>query len=190
MSRAYRLQVRESLRQVLRADDEVTSRLEMLPILPPAQMADLLAEALEKRGFERTAGSVSRERDGIVIQIALDTLDVRVRSQAEQEIHLVAEDAATVFDDQGDVHKQQAAAKVKNELKKKLAGDAQKRSADLKKQVADRLEGVLADTRRELDQAINRATAEALKQKAAQLGRVKQVADDPETGSLTIVVEV
>jgi hypothetical protein len=49
---------------------------------------------------------------------------------------------------------------------------------------------VLAGLRQELDEAVNRATGEALKQKAGQLGQIKEMTEDPQTGSLTIVVEV
>ena len=33
-------------------------------------------------------------------------------------------------------------------------------------------------------------TAEALKQKAAQLGQIKEMTEDPQSGSMTIVLEV
>ena len=33
-------------------------------------------------------------------------------------------------------------------------------------------------------------TAEALKIKAAQMGQIKEITEDPQSGSLTIVVEV
>ncbi len=38
--------------------------------------------------------------------------------------------------------------------------------------------------------AVNRVTAEALKEKAAKLGQIKQISEDAQTGSLTIVLEV
>jgi FtsH ternary system domain X5 len=56
--------------------------------------------------------------------------------------------------------------------------------------VTDRLERELGDLRRELDEIVNRVTAEALKRKAASMGSIKQLTEDPEVGSLTIVVEV
>ena len=56
--------------------------------------------------------------------------------------------------------------------------------------MTDRLEAQLGDIRKELHQAVNRVTAEALKQKAAQLGQIKEVTEDPQSGSLTIKVEV
>ena len=57
-------------------------------------------------------------------------------------------------------------------------------------EVTDKLEARLGDLRRELDQAVNRVTAEALKRRAAQLGTIKQLTEDPQSGSMTIVVEV
>ena len=37
---------------------------------------------------------------------------------------------------------------------------------------------------------MNHVTREALKQKAAQLGQIKEMTEDPQSGSLTIKVEV
>ena len=79
---------------------------------------------------------------------------------------------------------------IRQELRESLEKDAEKQADKLQSEVTDLLEGQLGDITAELDQAVNRATAEALKRKAAQMGRIKQMADDPETGSLTIVVEV
>ena len=56
MSRAYRIRVRESLRKVVRAADHVSTQVELLNILPPDQIAALLAAELERRGFARQPG--------------------------------------------------------------------------------------------------------------------------------------
>ena len=115
MSRAYRISVKESVHRVIKAEDSVCTQLEVLEVLPPEQMAGLLADELEKRGFKK---------------------------------------------------------------------------AELQGQVTDRLEGKLSDLRQELDQVVNRVTAEALKRKAESLGRIKELTEDQQTGSMTIVVEV
>ena len=60
----------------------------------------------------------------------------------------------------------------------------------LQDKITEELEAELANLRGELDNAVNRATAQALKQKAAQIGQIKDMTEDPESGSLTIVVEV
>ena len=60
------------------------------------------------------------------------------------------------------------ASKLKKELKDQLRGDLEKqakeREDELQKQATDRLEAELGDLRSELDQDVNRVTAEALKQ--------------------------
>jgi len=70
--------------------------------------------------------------------------------------------------------------------------------ADLKKEVDEMAAQAavysnfdpLGDVRKEMDEVVNRVTAEALKRKAAQLGQIKEMTEDPQAGSLTIVVEV
>ena len=79
---------------------------------------------------------------------------------------------------------------ARRELQKDLEKKIEEKVGGLQGKVTDRLEGELGDLRQELDQAVNRVTAEALKRKAASLGQVKEMTEDPQTGSLTIVIEV
>jgi hypothetical protein len=60
MSRAYRIRVRESLKRILRAKDQVSTQLELLEILPAEEMAGLLAQELECRGFLRQGRALVR----------------------------------------------------------------------------------------------------------------------------------
>jgi F0F1-type ATP synthase membrane subunit b/b' len=79
---------------------------------------------------------------------------------------------------------------LREDARKDLERQAAQETAKLQSQVTDRLERELAGLRQELDQAVNRVTAEALKVKAAQMGQIKELTEDPQSGSLTIVVEV
>ena len=56
MSRAYRITVKESDTRHLKAGDEICTDLEILEILPPEEMAALLSEELEARGFADEGG--------------------------------------------------------------------------------------------------------------------------------------
>ena len=47
MSRSYRVSVRECVNRVIRAEDRISTQLEILEILPAEQMAGLLADELE-----------------------------------------------------------------------------------------------------------------------------------------------
>jgi hypothetical protein len=189
MSRAYRIRVRESLSRVLRASDHVSTQLELLAILPPEQMADLLRQELEQRGFERQGRELVRERDGVRVRVDQDSGTVTVEAADSREVALEAERQGWAFDEQGK-HAQQTRAALGQEARQALARQAEEEEAKLQGELADRLEAQLGDLRRELDQAVNRATAEALKRKAAQMGQIKEVTEDPQTGSMTIVLEV
>jgi hypothetical protein len=189
MSRAYRIRVRESLSRVVRAHDQVSTQLELLEVLPREQMADMLGQELEARGFRREGRTAVRAADGVKVEVELDTGTVRVRAEAAREVNLEAEREGRAFDDIGP-HGSHVAKGLRKELRKDLEKKAGEHAGRLQTEVTDRLEGELADLRKELNQAVNRVTAEALKRKAAQLGQIKEVTEDPQAGSLTIVLEV
>jgi hypothetical protein len=189
MSRAYRIKVSQSLDRTLRAEDSVSTRLEILEVLPADQMADLLAAELEAAGYRREGGQLVREQDGVVITVDPKTGEVTVRAKACEDVRLEGEKEGRAYDEGGP-----AAKAVRKDLEKQLQSgleaQAKEKEAALQSRVTDRLEGELVDLSRELDGAVNRATAEALKIKAAQLGQIKEISEDKEAGSLTIVVEV
>src|SRR5262249_30038839 len=180
MSRSYRIKVCDSLRRVLRAHDRVSTQLELLEVLPPEQMARLLAEELKGRGFEEKDGALVRKENGVTVTVDPKTGNVAVDSEASQEAALQGEKDGRAYDDMGPSAKQ-VQKQLKEQLRQELEKQAEKKAADLQSQVTDRLERELGDLRRELDQAVNRVTAEALKQKAAQLGQIKEMTEDPQT---------
>ena len=188
MSRAYKIRVRESLRRVVRAVDKVSSQLELLAILPEEEMIDILAGELEKRGFERKGDVLVRQVGQVTITIDEKGV-VTGEAESKKDVKVEGERTGRGYDDVGPTQEQQA-----EELRKQLMEDLEKQTGDhqsaLQKELTDELEAVLGDVRKELDQALNATTAEALKRKASQMGEIQEIAEDPETGSLTIVVEV
>src|SRR3954454_24059182 len=81
MSRSYRISVRESVNRVIRAEDRVSTELEILQVLPPEQMSGLLADELQSRGFEREGGQLVRRQDGVTVSVDPDTGTVTVSSE-------------------------------------------------------------------------------------------------------------
>jgi len=169
MSRAYRIRISESLRRHIKVDDGIQSKLEILEILPPEQTSALLERELQAAGFEKREDGqwVRVDEDGVEVRVEPKTGTVTVSAQADAEL------------DRG-----------RQSLLRELEGEAEQHEKDLQAQVTEALEGKLDDLRRELDQISNRVTAEALKQKAASMGEVQEVSEDPETGSLTIRVKI
>jgi hypothetical protein len=189
MSRSYRIAIRETLRRVLKAHDKVSTQLEILEVLPAEQMAELLARELEQRGFRREGENLVREKDGIKVTVDPRTGTVTVSVEGEKEVTLQQEKEGRAYDDAGPTARS-VREQLREQAKKDLEKQAERQTSELQTEVTDRLEKELGEIRRELDQAVNRVTAEALKEKARQMGRIKEMTEDPQTGSLTIVVEV
>ncbi len=187
MSRAYRISVRESLSRHVQVEDGVSSSLELLPILAPERMAALLAAELSARGFVRE-GDVARRaaEGGVQVEISLDRGEVTVTAQGHQQLELEDHRSGEVED--------QGRSEAKREQLQRQAQEAMERAASvavetLRTHVTDQLEAHLKSLREELDQAVNRVTAEALKQRAAELGEVQEIHEEA-NGSLTIKVKV
>ena len=130
-----------------------------------------------------------RRQNGVTVTVDPQTGTVTVAAEHAEQASVEGERQGRAYDDVGP-HASQVRDALRQELQKDLEKQVQEKTAALQSQITDRLEGRLGDLRQELDQVINRVTAEALKRKAAQLGQIKEMAEDPESGSLTIVVEV
>lgn len=189
MSRAYRISVKESVNRVIKAEDKVSTDLEIIEVLPPEDMGRLLAEELAKRGFTAEGEVMVRRENGVTVSVDPKTGTVTVSAEAAESVTEETEKSGHGYDDVGP-----SADKIRenltNEAKKDLEKKVSERNAALQNKVTDRLEQELGDIRSELDQAVNRVTAEALKQKARSMGQIKEMSEDEQTGNLTIVVEV
>jgi FtsH ternary system domain X5 len=191
MSRAYRIRVKESLSRDLSASDEICSDLEILEILPPEQMSELLRQELKNRGFEDAGdGKVQRKGDnGVTVTVDPKTGEVSVKSETAENVELEVEREDWAYDDLGP-NSSSTRQRLQDQAKKDLERKAEQQQSKLQSQATERLEGEMDDTRTELGQAVNAVTREALKRKAASLGQIKEMTEDPQAGSLTIKVEV
>jgi hypothetical protein len=190
MSRAYRITVKESLTRELKGTDEIATKLEVLEILPPEQMAKLLAEELKNRGFEEQADGTLVRTDGkVTVTVEPCTGEVTVKSEAGETVTLEARRDATGIDDLGPGERG-IRDRVREHLRHDLEKKAERETERLQTQATQELERRLEELQPELGQVVNKITREALKQKAQQLGTVKEIAEDDETGNLTIKVEV
>lgn len=189
MSRSYRVSVRECVNKVIKAEDRVSTELEILEILPPEQMGGLLADELEKGGYRREGNLLVKEEDGVVVTIDAEKGTVTISAEASEATKVEGERQGRAYDDVGP-HANKVREDLRQELKRDLEKKVEAKTGALQGKVTDKLEAQLSDLRQELDKVVNKVTAEALKRKAASLGEIKQITEDPQSGSLTIVVEV
>src|SRR5262245_49723192 len=99
MSRAYRIRVRETLTRDLTAEDRITTHLEILEILPPESMAELLREELKNRGFEEKDGQlVRKEKDGITVTVNPADGTVTVSSESKEHVQLEGQREDRAYD--------------------------------------------------------------------------------------------
>lgn len=190
MSRAYRIRVSESLRRVIRASDHVSTQLELLDILPADETAELLTTELTARGFAAGDDGLVREADGIRITIDPHTGNVTVTAESSEDVNLKREAETYIYEEEGRAARKSAREDLQKQAQRELESEASRKQQELQQAATDRLEAELQDLQGELNTAVNRVTAEALKQKAARIGQIKELTEDPASGSMTIVLEV
>lgn len=161
----------------------------MLEILPREQMAALLEAELIRGGFVKDGELLRRELAGAEVVVHPGNGQVTVRSQMQDEVALRTRKEAVAFEDIGPSERT-----IRKQLRKVAQADlteqVEERQTQLQEQVTETLEKHLRDLTPELNRAVNRVTAEALKRKAAQIGRIKELHEDAESQSLSITIEV
>lgn len=190
MSRAYRISVSESIRRHVSVSDGIRTSLELLEVLPPEAMCDILAAELAARGFQPQGGQMIRvEDDGVEIAIDVSGTDaghVTVRLARNQDLDITVQKSRQIYAE----HAEEAKESLEQEVKRLAERREREAISQLSTEVTQTLERKLRDLGSELDRIANRVTAEALKARARQLGEIREISEDPETGSLTIKVKV
>ncbi|QVL33673.1 hypothetical protein KIH39_07125 [Telmatocola sphagniphila] len=189
MSRAYRISLRESSKRDISASDEICAELELLEILPAEQMRALLQEELLQRGFTQQGEILVRQKQGLNIEVNPKTGEVKVGAVHSSEVEVESERDCLGFDDLGPSQEE-----LKARLKKEIAADLENKLGEEQKRLqeltSEKLEKSVQKTSEELDRIVNAVTRAALKKKAASMGQIQEISEDPETGSLTIKLEV
>jgi hypothetical protein len=190
MSRAYRIRVSESLRKVIKASDRVTSTLEILAVVSPEETAEILGAELAARGFHQDdEGRWIREEGEITITVDACTAEIEVKSSVASEFEAET-DRTSWHDTDNRPNQERVEAQLREDARQGLERKAQEEEKRLERTATDKLERRLRDLQPEIDQVINRVTAEGLKRKASRLGQIKEITEDSESGNVTIVVEV
>jgi len=190
MSRAYRvrqtIRVQDCLTRDVETGDEITTALEFLDILPPAETQALLEQELRAQGYEEVEGQLERREGDIRIRVDPRTAQVTITIQGNETVVVEGvKEERTVLP----VTESQRRA-LRETLRQELQEQLQEQTHAVERKVSAELEAKLGDLTAELDAVVTRVTAEALKQKAAQIGTIREIVEDTEMGTLTIKLDV
>jgi hypothetical protein len=186
MSRAIQIRVSESVVRTIHVEDGVQSPLEVIPVLAPERMADLLAKQLEDLGFTRDGDKVTRtDKEGIIVEVDLKNATVSAKISRETELQESIDRKANVAIER----KEHSEAALRDDVIKELDERVNARTEALRKDITGKLERKLGDLRTELDGAVGRATVDALTERARSLGNVQSIVEDG-NGGVTIKVKL
>jgi hypothetical protein len=153
-------------------------------------MSEHLAEELVRRGFVRDGGVAHRAmEDGVVVEVELATGAVTVRIDSDVAIDLQGTREGS-FREGSEAHLEKAREQLHVALIASLEDEAKRQTEEARREATLKLETKLKDLKQELDGVVNRVTAQALKEKAREMGEIQEIVENEETGELTIKVKL
>lgn len=170
MSRAYRVKW-ETASQTVRSSDAVDLGVDLLGILPEAEMGEILAEELKADGWKTKDGTLTTTVGDTVASLSADQKTIRVELGTKTQ---VTASARTLQQAKVDAKRQGEA------LKGKLDADTTKALAKAE-----------ADLRDALASVVQRTYRRALERRAAKLGEVQSVHEgQTQDGDIEVTIKI
>lgn len=200
MSRPYRVVVQRVVEREVNAEDRTVLRLKLDPILPEERLDEVLGEVLERNGWTRgDDGRYRQERgDGetltcdveqreVACEIAIEaTVREVVRRELRGDTWNWRQMREMTDEELADLQRAEA-EKLESCVSE---AELEKRANQIRDEVTRRLQEGEAERREMVNKLVIEVTAEALKEKAAELGTVKSLDErwDGQDYELTIQI--
>tara|TARA_Y100000589_G_scaffold77713_1_gene71468 strand:- start:1278 stop:1859 length:582 start_codon:yes stop_codon:yes gene_type:complete len=193
MSQTYKVRVKQTLRDTVSVGREWRQKIDLLQLLPADRMGGLLALELEKDGWQRAQdGKVSKEHDQFDLEFDPVTRQLKIVYEQEKEVEMDVDREVNVYDYADD--ESRANREGHRKVIQEADGELQEEVQLLEKEMLTELESTQDQMLEEIDKMIQekveKAQIEALKEKAKSLGDIQSVSENTEAGEITIRVKV
>ncbi|MBI2301476.1 MAG: hypothetical protein HYU66_21430 [Armatimonadetes bacterium] len=200
MSRPYRIVVQKVVESEVTAEDRSTLRLQVDPVLGEGETDALLEGVLARRGWERAGDGVWRKERGEGETMTLDvakrevTTTLELRRKVEQQVRRELRGDTWNWRQMREMTAQEL-AEVRRQEEERLTAEVSGRQVaraeeELQSEVGRRLAEGAPERRQEVNRIVVETVAEALRQKARELGNVDRVDEawDGDEYELTISI--
>ena len=193
MSRMYRVCIKETVSISTKSDDRILRDIVLQRILPQEEMTDIFEQRLQEQGFEQEGSLYRKELEGLPLEIDLHAKNSQGSPIIQARLQIcVEEDVQIEVDLEGRAYSEAAAAQDARRQIQKLKEDGHSKAQEkLDAQVEERLQKAASQAEEILHSLLQETYAEALKQKAAQIGTVlEQSESTDENGSYELKIRI
>lgn len=176
----------------LHEDDKVILDINMVPILDPERMKDVLKNELEKNGFEIEGNKATKENpNGSDYEIDLDELKLEIDvskalQEKKSEIYMEEEDLPDELIQGGKDEIEIDVNLVDDEVRKSIENAVNRNNSKTNQAVTqETLKG-----RQLINEILRDVYREAVKEKANSMGNVSSMNETNENGEMKIRVEI
>jgi len=192
MSKCYLIRLQESVSvgTSVTASDTMTHRIEVTNVLTEKEMKKLLAEELEKQGWEEISDRVYKKKsENNGIELVWDLEKGEVTASLAQDKEVVHETVVTIHS-----HSERGAQKELKRRKKaeqdRVEAAAETVQRKMQKQISNLLGDSEEERRKQLNQILEKVYGEALKRKAMTLGNVMSIDESIEGDDYELIIRV
>ena len=193
MSQTYKVRVKQTIRDTVNVGREWRQKIDLLQLLPADRMGGLLALELEKDGWEKAQdGKVTKKHDQFDLEFDPVTRQLKIVYEQEQDIELDIDREIDVYDYLDDESRanQEGHRKVIREADAELKEESQLLEKEMLKELESTQDEMLQEIDQVMQDKVEKAQIEALKEKARSLGDIQSISENIEAGEVTIRVKV
>ncbi|PCJ17227.1 MAG: hypothetical protein COB02_14375 [Candidatus Cloacimonadota bacterium] len=193
MSHSYLVELKVRVRETIKVNEEWKSLVEVLPILPQVEMAQLLSQELEKENDWSKKGTIHSKKDGnwsmdydeesMLLSIVFD----EEKTFEKEEVRHV-----NVYNpgyDNDDRYTEIERKKIRTKMSQNHVD-----MTDYKKETEQKLSDETEPKLNEIDDLfqtlVEKVQIKALKSKAKNIGEIESITEDQSSGEIKIVINI
>ena len=193
MSQTYKVRVKQTLRDTVNVGREWRQKIDLLQLLPADRMGGLLALELQKDGWQKAQdGKVTKTHDQFDLEFDPVTRQLKIVYEQEKDVEMDVDREVNIYDYADD--ESRANREGHRKVIQEADGELQEEVQLLEKEMLTELESKQDQMLQEIDQMmqdkVEKAQIEALKEKARALGDIQSISENTEAGEITIRVKV
>jgi len=189
MSQVYQITLTSGITRTIHASDQMTHRIELTPILGEPQMKDVVRASLKERGWEEQEDGTFHKTgdDGETLIWDLEAGQVVAIVEVEKE---VSADLSAKGTGGSDEAARRSAERSLNRQTARVEHDIAETETELARETAQTLKDSAKRRERELNDVLQGIYAEALKEKAKELGTVLSIDEHRDGDDYELVIKI
>jgi hypothetical protein len=172
--------------------DQVETQISLTPILPSADMKQVLKETAIAAGWKVACdpNELHLDSDEVELTLDLNRMVVVAKAKKTEQVENTARTKVTATEAAIEGKVAQAAAELDAQTNSKTSAEASEKQADLEVEISETLTRTAAGRKEALNELLKRTYTESLKKKAGAMGTVTSIREGEQGDDFELVIKI